>query len=190
MSSIIALYSSVPQSGKSTVANYLQLCDCELVKFAEPLKAMTDVLLRYVGCDRATRQSMIEGNNKTTPIYELGMKSTRHIMQTLGTEWGRGHISEDVWVDIAEARCAESSKTVVIDDMRFPNEYERMVGLGAIKVRIDRPSLHQDCEEEAHSSEGALDHHEFDFVITNDGSLEDLYSKVDACVGHYIGVPF
>ena len=80
----------------------------------------------------------------------------------------------------------EQSKWI-ITDVRFPNEVEGIKDRGGIVIRVNRPRkilgkprlLHK--TESQHPSEAALDDFsDFDYVIENDGSIEDLVDKVRA----------
>jgi hypothetical protein len=65
-----------------------------------------------------------------------------------------------------------------IADLRFPNEFE------TIKVEwyyypINRNNGTRAVDIHNHISETALDNAEFDYVIENDGTLEELEGKSD-----------
>src|SRR3546814_7787118 len=66
-------------------------------------------------------------------------------METRGTEWGRGMISQDVWANAVEARIlnlwARSDAAIVIDDLRFPNDWAMLRRLGGILIRLRRPEV-------------------------------------------------
>lgn len=177
---LIALYSSAPRSGKSTAASYLTRRHSYVtLKFAFPLKKMLGALLEeilplgYVG----QVGDYLEGSRKEAPIMELGGHSARRLMQTLGTEWGRA-LDPQFWVNIMDARLRGrfSLDHVVIDDMRFPNEYAMLRARGAYMVKIEDPLARKQTD---HASEGALDGHAFDATIQNTGSLDDLYDRVN-----------
>ena len=63
---------------------------------------------------------------------------------------------------------------VVIDDLRFPNEYEMLKDIGACLVKITRPGY---TKQHDHPSDGALDDYHFDIELVNDGTPEELYEK-------------
>ena len=101
--------------------------------------------------------------------------SIRHMMRTLGTEWGRKCVRESFWVDIAEEKIKRSCASIVVfDDMRFPNEYEMLKKHGAKFIKIVRPVVAKEAE---HASDGALENFCFDLVIENTGTEFDMYDK-------------
>jgi hypothetical protein len=173
MTRLIAL-TGLAGSGKSTVAKHLTANHGYRVeKFAGPLKDM----LRGFGLT----ERHIEGDLKEVPCDLLGGKTPRHAMQTLGTEWGRNLISPTLWVGAWSSRAATGS--VVCDDCRFPNEAAAVRALDGIVVRVVRPGLA--CTG-GHASEAHQDGIKPDAVLwndeTDDGSLGQLYSRVDALI--------
>jgi hypothetical protein len=151
------------------------------LKFAEPLKEMAQTLLFYLGIDDDRQWEMTEGSLKETPIPGLGDVTPRHLMVTLGTEWGRNCVSEDLWCDIAARRACEyiqTSDVVLFDDVRFPNEIEalRRTGYPVTTLRVVRTATGDIMA--THPSETSLNDFEFDHVLTNDGTQGDLAQKV------------
>ncbi len=189
---IIGLYSSRPQCGKSTVANHLDAHYLfRPLKFAFPIKKMVGALLDEF-LPPSDVSERLDGAAKERPIFSLGGLTSRRLMQTLGTEWGRA-LDADFWTRILGARLdAKPWFNYAIDDMRFPNEYDMLKRRGAIMVKIVRPHRPTDHEEGTlapHASEGALDQHHFDHVIVNSGSREELLAKVDALANIILSEP-
>jgi hypothetical protein len=63
----------------------------------------------------------------------------------------------------------------ILTDCRFPNEAQAVKERGGMIIRINRPGI---TAVNAHPSETSLDDYDFDAVIDNDGTIEDLYNKV------------
>lgn len=179
MIKLIALYSPAAQSGKSTVASYLNNRGYRTIKFASILKDMIRTMLHGAGIPMEIVERMVEGDLKEQPIRfsnELSV-TPRALMQTLGTEWGRS-INPDLWADLTLAKAKASRSPVVIDDLRFPNEFDAVRNAGGIVGAIVRPGVIR--PEHCHPSEGQLDNHKFDFVIYNDSTVEELICKVSS----------
>lgn len=106
----------------------------------------------------------------------------RRLLQVLGTQVGRELISESVWTDIVARRARTASRFapgVIITGIRFPNELELISDdLEGELWWVNRPGLSLDSSS-THSSENSVAHYDFDRVIINDGTLEELYLKVD-----------
>ena len=107
----------------------------------------------------------------------------RRLLQKLGTEVGRDMIYEDVWADImarkVDALHAEG-KDVVVTGVRFPNEVDMVRGVYGKAVWIERPTA---GETSSHASESSVSAEDFDVVIHNTGTLDDLYVMVDLLAG-------
>jgi len=178
---LIGLYSPAPRSGKSTIARYLTGEDYITLSFAHPIKRMATVFLLELGLNIDEVQHLLE-DGKTDLIP--GIKTNiRHILQTLGTEWGRDCIHPEVWLQCWEhvaQRHLENGFNVVCDDIRFPNEAALIRRLGGELWCVTRPAIERGTE---HSSEGSLDdYHFFDRRILNDGSLLNLYDRIKSLV--------
>lgn len=167
---LIGLYSPAPGCGKTIVADLLFAH--QRVSFAAPLKRAVSQMLHQLGLP-----GFYAYTGKEAIIPELGV-SARHMLQTLGTEWGRACIHPDFWVMIARAktqRIMNDGGSVVLDDVRFPNEAAMIRELGGELWRIDRPGVSYDG---SHSSEGGLEDITPDRVIVNDGTIDQLKEKI------------
>jgi len=58
----------------------------------------------------------------------------------------------------------------IVDDLRFPNEYERIIQLGGYPVKVDRPGT---APYTAHPSEGLLEHYPMP-LINNNSTIAEL----------------
>ena len=176
---LIGLYSPVMQSGKSEVALWLAAAyGVVRLPFAGPLKQMARVLFRSFGFDETTVERMMNGDLKEKHCPELNA-SPRYIMQTLGTEWGRKTIKDSLWVDAAlsDARnYMNQYRSVALDDMRFENEAKAILERGGEIWKVIRSGAPKPAYN--HPSEGLLEGFEFDHVIVNDGTIDDLRSQV------------
>lgn len=176
MSKIIALYSPAAQSGKSTIAGILNERGYRTIKFAGVLKDMIRTMLFGAGIPYNTVERMIEGDLKEKPIRFPDFEVTpRKLMQTLGTEWGRG-INPDLWADLTISKASKAAGKVIIDDMRFPNEFEAVKAAGGITIMVTRPGVVRPAN--CHPSEGQLDNHPFDYHVVNDGTVDKLTTQV------------
>lgn len=180
-------------SGKSTAANWFVRNYSQAVKvaFASPIKRMAYELIR--GSLPKTwhikpMEYLEDPALKNEPIPFLGGHTGRHLMQTLGTEWGRESIHPDFWVAIAagkvERMLGVSFKKsenigvkVLFDDVRFANEAEMIRAYDGVVVRIVRP-------DNPYTLEGAHESEKMDFAVdatlVNEGTIEDLHAKLEA----------
>jgi hypothetical protein len=181
---VIGLYSSAPQSGKSEVRRILSNQHrFEPVYFAGPLKTMLRTLMGMSGMSPQEVEAHVDGPLKETPIGEPFHQSARYMMQTLGTEWGRGCVHPDIWLNVARSRVIHATghgSDVVIDDLRFPNEAQMIIEddrWDGYVVNVVRAQEH--CAPlTGHHSDGLMEDWPFDGVVNNDTTLDRLPSNV------------
>jgi len=157
-------------SGKDTLAKFLLArFGGYRYSFADPLRAM---LRAGFGID------MDDPNwqaRKEDVIEVLG-KSPRQLLQTLGTEWGRTHVREDVWLVLAAARLRQQGYGMVIADLRFENEAAWVRQRGQL-IHITRPGLKPVAE---HVSNTPITHAPGDMHVENNSTLEALLNLARA----------
>lgn len=163
-------------SGKTTLAKHLSERITALgykpvfIKFADPIYEMHNMLLKYM-----ERLGFVYDGVKHGPL-----------LQFLGTEFGRKTFGENVWADIAAKKAdeAEDNPIVIIDDLRFRNEFASIPE--SIKVRLVAPAdiRKERCdnwrENETHQSEIDLDDwlDKFDLAFDTSGYIpSDVIAK-------------
>lgn len=129
------------------------------------------------------------------PYIERRKLTPRLILQLLGTECGREIIHPNLWVNSLFADYVGIPQVGVgitenndykypnwiITDMRFPNELQAVKDRGGITIRVNRPGVIMNgigYNANEHPSETALDYAEFDYIIDNNGTIEELIEKV------------
>ena len=178
---VIAL-SGPKGSGKSEVVKGIRMVAVSRLgvrsqNFADPLKEMLLCLMRRYGYSEQFAKDCLWGSMKEEHLNIWQNKSTRYAMQTLGTEWGRDLLGENFWVNIWSAGCKRHpSDLILVEDLRFMNEYRAIKQLNGIIIRVTRPGF----EGDSHRSETEARFFEADHVITNDGSLLQLHVRVEA----------
>lgn len=96
----------------------------------------------------------------------------RELLQKIGTEVGRV-VDPNLWVKSMFSYLKED-QNYIITDIRFKNELEYCKEKGAVIIKINR-----NVPEMPHSSEHDLDDEtNFDIVIDNNGTIEELVDKV------------
>ena len=118
----------------------------EILSFAEPLRAMAEAM--GVEADALTDQAL-----KHELIQGLGV-TPRRLLQTLGTQWGRRYISQDVWLwamqrQIERASRQDKPTIILIDDCRFQNEAHWILGQKGMLFEIHRGAIAYTGEHES-----------------------------------------
>ena len=122
------------------------------------------------------------------------MRMAGSLLQKVGTDIVREQ-RPNFWVDFIKdilSLFPNEWDFVIIPDSRFPNEIDslKQAGLSVIHLRVRRENFESPltAEQQNHPSETALDHVVPDFLIVNDGTLEDIYNKVCNLVVDRYGV--
>lgn len=161
--------------GKDTVADYLgQKFGFEKMAFADSLKekAMRDFDLTYEQVYNPVEKE------KIIPEY---LKSPREILQIMGTEWFRS-IDKDYWLKQTYKKIIASSyDSICITDVRFSNEINFITNLGGVVIRLERPG-YQQTNHVSHTSEIQLDNFYFEWKVSNEGTKEELFEKIDILI--------
>ena len=164
-------------SGKTTIAKRLvSEHGFRKISFAGPLKEACRAIFGFT--DEQLYGSL---KKEIDPFWGL---SPGRVLQLVGTELFRVHFDSEVWVkSLIRTVQLEQNIAWVVDDMRFPNELEAIKKLGGVLIRVERPEAVLDARDLAHPSETSLDNYkDWSFVISNDGSMEELIDQVDRLV--------
>jgi len=134
------------RSGKTTSANYL-------------LRTYGFVKISFTG-------KLIEFAHEFFPDrFETG--KPQDLIQALHEKIRE--IDPDVWIKYVSRKIEMLPKDadIVIDDLRYRNDYDAVKSLGFLVVRLD-PSNEADLP--------------YDILLENEGTVEDLYHKLDALI--------
>ncbi|MDP1617916.1 hypothetical protein [Phenylobacterium sp.] len=129
-------------SGKTTIARLLtQQHGFVNFHMGRPLKDM----LLALGLSEEDVAGTPEQRAK--PQELLGGKSARQALTSLGTDWGRNMVTPDIWANAVRQRLrrhfsdAASPPPVVIDDLRFPNDWKVVREFGGVILRVRRSDV-------------------------------------------------
>ncbi|TWA89549.1 hypothetical protein [Bradyrhizobium stylosanthis] len=168
--------------GKDSVARELVLNGFKIVRFADPLKAMLRAFYQAHDLVPSEIERRLEGDLKEHPCIYLNGKTPRHAMQTLGTEWGRDLIDQDLWTDSLRRRASLHDK-VVVPDVRFENECAKIHEMEGKVVRVDASQRVPEDTFSNHSSETGIGKLPADLEIDNNGTPFELQHAVKAVLG-------
>jgi hypothetical protein len=188
-------------SGKDTAADYLvNFHGFRRESFASSLK---DAVASVFGWDRM----MLEGRTTQSREWReqrddwwserLDREITpRWVLQHWGTEVIREGFHNDMWIASLENKIRTSKDSIVITDCRFPNEIQAIQAQGGKIIWIQRGPLPdwyqaavkanegQEVFKEnlkilgIHPSETAWAGTNFDAVVDNNETIDDLYSQL------------
>lgn len=160
-------------SGKDTSADYIvEKYSYHKYSFAKPLKEICRILFGFT-------DEQLYGDKKEVidPYWKI---TPRVALQYIGTDLFRNqlknimpHINDDIWVNVFEAN--HNDNNVVIADCRFQNEVDKIKKMNGIIIKLIRDTHSID----SHSSENIDNVTDFDYIIHNNGSIQDLYNEID-----------
>jgi len=170
-------FGSKARSGKDTAADFLaERYGGQIFKFATAIYEISRLAYERVG---------------------VPFKKDPKLLQFLGTEWGRS-IDTDIWVKACLADISlheispffDKSENIFLTDARFTNEADALKKDGFLLVRIERSALNRGDigRDPNHPSEIDLDNYTgWDYVIDNNGTLEEFHSKIDELYNEILG---
>lgn len=209
MKRLIISIGNKARQGKDTAALHLQkVFGCRIIHFADALydeckhavilykdnpptlflKTYNEDFLTYPNPGETIinwiKQNAVPGDNLPfgAQSYYVGMKEKDGtLLQFWGTEFRRKCFSWDYWVDIVRAEIeAHPEDDYIIPDTRFKNEAKMVKEMGGFVWKIIRVGYQASDRDPNHTSEVDLDEWDFDAVILNEGSIQELCEKVEA----------
>lgn len=144
---------------------------------------------RYTNELEARECALFEYGHAPTVTYKS--MAVRQLLQEVGTNVCR-NIHENIWVNALMSEYkedvyieSESSDIKdcyyhpnwIITDVRFENELQAIKDRNGITIRVDR-NIDTTIIFSTHVSETALDSAVFDYIIHNNGTIEELIEKV------------
>jgi hypothetical protein len=197
-------------SGKGTAGDILKDIGFTPVSFAKGVK---DVAAEMFGWPR----HLLEGDTQHSREWreqpdefwskEFGKEFTpRYALQLMGTEVGRDVFHKDFWVIKLKNYIDNApEQNYVITDVRFQNEIDFIDRQGGILIEVRRGitphwfdiaarANRGDSKAESfmrengpHESEWRWIGNDIDFIINNDGTLEELKEKISKCLTKSFG---
>lgn len=202
MTNIIFIFCGLAGSGKDTSYNFFKKIlqqkypdyTIQNYAFGNSLKEIvSDVTELYTG-ERFPVSNMesLEYKEKSHPEYNILVANEqqplviRTLLQQIGTNILRKHLGDDIFADCVVKKIKQQFKhhnqIAIITDLRFPNEYkcvERYCDERDLKFYTIYIERQQKLTSHTHVSESFYDLLQKDFIIQNNGTLDDLYKKLE-----------
>lgn len=171
----IFIISGKANSGKDTT--------CELINNYIKLKGLNSINLQFSSYIKMYAKviSGWDGQEDTKP---------RSLLQKLGTSIIREKIDNEFFIKriIGDIKVySYYCDAITISDARLPEEIDSIYNEfeNVIRINIERPNFNNNLNEieKKHRTEVALDgYNSYDYILINDGSIEDLNEKVKKIV--------
>jgi hypothetical protein len=170
------------RAGKDTVSEYVEkYYTYDKMALATPLKDICKILFNFT-------DEQLHGNLKEIQDPYWGV-SPRTVFQYVGTDIFRKDINkiiptiqDNFWINAIINKYTKiieknPNYNLIVSDLRFQNECSAIHKFSGTVIKISRPSS---SNVDEHESEAQIDKIvDYDFEIVNDGSLQDLYDKID-----------
>jgi hypothetical protein len=184
-------------SGKDTVANIL-ITEYGFVKltFASTLKDVVAILFSWP-------RDLLEGLTEESRLWRetvddfwsiklnISGFTPRKALQMIGTDLFRIHFNNDIWISIVENNIGVMLKNnpnmnIVISDCRFANEFTLIKQFSDSHI-ITILRENNSTNKIAHSSETEWVNYNFDAILQNDNSIDDLKSNLKSLLSSRFG---
>ncbi len=200
-------------SGKDTVADYLvNFHEFRRESFASTLK---DAVSAVFGWDRTLLEGRTkearEWREQVDPWWaerlDMPTLTPRWVLQYWGTEVCRKAFHDDIWIASLENKLRNSKDHVVISDCRFPNEISSIKNAGGKIIWVKRGelpdwyqyalaanqlgsnmALNELKMRKIHASETAWVGTDFDYVIDNDSTIDELYRRIQLIISDEVSL--
>lgn len=184
------------KSGKNTAAKIIESklseklqrsINCATVAFADPMKHMIKTMCPNVSYDVLFGSSELRNTPVNGMLDERGNPVTvRQLLIDLGSMARK--YNPNTWIDNFHHRFAhikDQSDLVILTDCRFQNEFDYLKSQGYYLVRIKRQTdtfiLH-----ESETQQDGIPDDQFNFVVDNNGSKDELVVQIDRIVDEMI----
>ena len=185
-------------SGKDTVANIL-ITEYGFVKltFASTLKDVVAILFSWP-------RDLLEGLTEESRLWRetvddfwsaklsISGFTPRKALQMIGTDLFRLHFNNDIWISIVENKIGAMLKNnpninIVISDCRFANEFSLFKKFPDSHIITILREKNYSINKLAHSSETEWVNYNFDAILQNDNSIDDLKSNLKSLLSSRFG---
>lgn len=193
--------------GKDTAADYLvNFHEFRRESFAGILKDAVSAVFGWdremlEGRTRQSREWREQVDTWWANRLDMPTLTPRWVLQYWGTEVLRRGFHDDIWIAGLENKLRNSRDNVVISDCRFPNEIQAIKNQGGQVIWVQRGELpewydhavaankgpkhigwalgkDQLSKYKIHASETSWVGTDFDAIVDNNGSLDDLYQQI------------
>lgn len=169
------------RTGKNTAAEMIvkhmniPMTQCKIVALADPMKHIVKTMF-----PEASNECLFGPSELRSTIIAEKYKNKdgntlthRQALIDLGA-FGRQY-NNNIWLNclVEDANQSKDKIVYICSDVRFVNEFEFLKSAGFYMIRIKRPSYTK-IDDVSETQQDAILDADFNLVIDNDGSLEDL----------------
>ncbi len=151
--------------------------------FADPIKEI--VMIMFPNSNKECLYGPSHLRAESIPgAFKNGKPLTyRQSLIDIGTEVGRNY-NDKIWLENFDARYEQlliqksPPNFIVVTDVRFRNEFDHLKEKGFFQIRLYRDTGMAPIEHISETGQSSIKDEEFDYVLFNNKSLEDLKEEV------------
>lgn len=177
-------------TGKNTLSKMLvkqlrehnnKYMSASYMAFADPIKEMVGIMFpelprKFLYGSSKYRDEIVPGAFKEGKLLTI-----RQLLIDLGTA-GREY-QPDIWLNNFDKRLNEIYRSiVVVTDVRFRNEFEHLRNKEFYQIRLYRDTGQPEIQHISETGQQFIQDSEFNYVIKNNGSLNDLKTEISNCI--------
>ncbi len=151
--------------------------------FADPIKEIVMIMFPHANKECLYGPSHLRAE-AIPGAFKNGKPLTyRQSLIDLGTEVGRAY-NDKIWLENFDHRYEQlliqknPPNLVVVTDVRFRNEFDHLKKKGFFQIRLYRETGMAPIEHISETGQSAIKDEEFDYVLFNNKSLDDLREEV------------
>jgi hypothetical protein len=198
-------------AGKDTIADYLvNIHEFRRESFANTLKDAASAVFGWdrtllEGRTKEAREWREQVDTWWAERLDIPNLTPRWVLQYWGTDVLRNHFHDDIWIASLENKLRKTKDDIVISDCRFPNEIKAIKAAGGTVLRVvrgDDPEWMEHARNymagpgkigwsigknmllkaNVHASEYSWAGTDFDAIIDNNSTIDNLYNQVSMLV--------
>lgn len=161
----------------------LQAYSGKFMAFADPIKEIVMTMF-----PRANKECLYGPSKLRSEAIPGAFKNNkpltyRQALIDIGTEVGRSY-SDKVWLENFDHRYEQilvkknPPNIIMVTDVRFRNEFDHLKDKGFFQIRLYRETGMAPIEHISETGQSSIKDEEFDYVLFNNKSLEDLKEEV------------
>lgn len=179
-------------TGKNTISRLLfkelKLGMAKYLAFADPIKEMIEIAYPEVPREWLYGSSELR-KNIIPGAFKNGIPLTvRQLLIDIGNDFGRAY-KPDIWLRNFDKRLDKTLKSkkkdkaqaIIVTDCRFRNEFDHLKSLGFYQIRLLR-NEYTKIDDVSETNQDGIADSEFNYVIYNNGTLEELENEVKKIV--------
>lgn len=150
--------------------------------WADPIKEIVQIMFPYANKECLYGPSHLRADPIPGAFKNDKPLTYRQVLIDIGTEVGRTY-NNKIWLENFDYRYEQlllkgKIDLVIVTDTRFRNEFEHLKEKDFFQIRLYRETGMPDINHVSETNQSLIKDNEFDYVLYNNKSLDDLRSEV------------